>query len=443
MEQENRHSETIQSGPRLVRVLGRWDLTALGVNQVIGSGIFVLPATVAALVGQGASPLVWIAAAFINTVIILCFARAAAHFRETGGPYLYARTAFGSFPAFQVAWMMWLTRVSSQAALANAFAIYLGYLWAGATQGWGRILVVSIVIVVLAGINLGGVRQGSWTVNSFTVGKLVPLGAFVLLGIGSVRWERFEGFWSPEWGGLGQATLLLMFAFGGYELIPLPAGEARSPRKDAPAALLATIAIVSLLYLLIQIVAVGTLEELARSETPLADSAQRFMGPIAGTLIALGGLISIGGANAGTMLAGPRVTFALAEGRHLPRLFAHVHPRFRTPDFSIIIYATVSLLLALSGTFIQMAAVSAVARLVFYATTCASVLVLERKGEDELEQGFLRLLSGPLIPILGVACSLMLIGAADAFALSAGGIALLAGTVIHFGYRFKSRQSVN
>ncbi len=413
------------AAPTLRRVLGRWDLTAIGVNQVVGSGIFVLPATIALLVGTASSPLVWIAGGLINALIVLCFAEAATRFRATGGSYLYAREAFGLFVGFEVAWMMWLTRVAAQAALVNALALYLGYFWPGATEGVGRILVLTATIVGLAVINFVGVRYGSWAINLFTIGKLAPLGIFILLGFFFIEGERFTGFQQIKLEGFGQAILLLIFAYGGYELISVPAGEAQSPRAHVPQALLMTIGAACAIFCLVQVVAVGTLPGLAESETPLADAAALFLGPVGGTLLAVGALISIAGASSGSMLAAPRMTFALGEGGQLPRVFAHVQPRFRTPDFSIAVYAAVALALALSGTFVQLAAASAVARLVYYAATCAAVPVLRRKQGPM--PGAWQLPGGPTIPVLALVGSLTIVTGADAYSLKLGGLALAVG----------------
>jgi amino acid transporter len=409
----------------MLRTLGQWDLTAIGVNQVIGAGIFLLPAAAALYVGQAASPLVWIVAAAVNVLIVLCFAEAGSQFREAGGPYLYARAAFGSFVGFEVAWMMFLTRVTSQAALANGFSDYLSYFWSGAKEGTGRAFVLTALIGVLAAINYRGVRKGSWTINFFTFGKLIPLSGFVILGIWYVDWNRFSGMSEPNLAGFGQATLLLMYAYSGYELIPIPAGEAKSPARGVPRALLATIGIVSALYILIQIICVGTLDNLAESEAPLAEAASAFLGPATGIIIALGGLLSIGGSNAGTMLAGPRLLYALSEKKQLPRFFSRLHAQFRTPHIAILIYAAVSLVLALTGSFIQMAAISAVARLMFYTTTCAAVPVLRRKATTETE--VFRLPGGSFIPVLATLASLAVIAGADWSSLTAGGIALAVG----------------
>jgi len=410
--------------------MGRWDLTAVGVNQVIGSGIFVMPAAVAAAVGIASSPLPWIAAGIANFLIVLCFAEAGTRFRETGGPYVYARTAFGPFIGFEVAWMMWVTRVVSQAALANALALYVGRFWGGATEGGGRILVITVGIGALAAINLAGVRYGSLAINFFTVSKLVPLLLFLGVGVFYIEPGNFAGMFDLGQGGFGPAVLMLMFAFGGYELITIPGSESRSPRRDAPRALFMTIAIVCAFYVLVQFVAVGTLASLDTSETPLADAAAAFGGAGFGIVIAIGGLLSIAGSNAGSMLAGPRLTFALGEQGQLPRVFAHVHPRFRTPDVSILVYAGIAWTLALSGTFAQLATLSAVARIFFYMATCAAVPVLRRTVEAP--EGSFELPGGKLFPALALVVSVVILANASWADLQGGGLALVVGAALYF-----------
>ena len=415
----------------LVRVMGRWDLTAVGINQVIGSGVFVLPASIAMLVGVPSSPWPIVLAGFANTLIVLCFAEVSTRFRHAGGPYLYARQAFGSFAGFEVAWMLWLTRLASLAALANALARYLAYFLPGATSGSGRIAVVTVTIGGLALINFLGVRYGSWIVNLFTVSKLVPLLGFVLVGVFFVEPGRFSGFSPSITPGTGEAVLLLMFAFGGYELSTLPASEAQTPRRDMPFALITTIVVVCAIFLSVQLVTVGTLADVASSETPLADAAANFLGPAAGVLLAIGGLISIAGSNAGTMLAGPRVTYAMAVRGQLPAFLAHIHARYRTPGASIWLYAAVAWGLAASGSFEQMAKVSAVARLIFYVATCASVPVLRRQDDDV--DGF-RIPGGALVPVLAVLMSIAIIFGADRISLISGAVALAVGALLYAVY---------
>jgi amino acid transporter len=279
-------------------------------------------------------------------------------------------------------------------------------------------------------VNILSVRHGSSLVNLLTLVKLIPLVVFVALGLPNVEPTLLEGIGSSNWSGFGEALLLLMFAFGGYELISIPAGEASSPRRDVPKAFLTTFLTVTVFYLLIQIVAVGTLPELAQSETPLADAAEGFLGYGGGILIAAGGLIAIAGTNAGTMLAGPRVTYAMGERGQLPNCFAHVNSQFRTPDVSIFVYSGVALLLAVTGSFVQLVAVSVVARLFVYVTTCAAVPRL--RGESGSPRDTFELPGGRLIPRLGVFCSIAVIASADMRTLLSGGVALAVGTLIYW-----------
>jgi amino acid transporter len=298
------------------------------------------------------------------------------------------------------------------------------------------------------------VRYGSWVINFFTVTKLAPLLLFLAVGLFYIEPGNFDGMLDIGGADLGAAVLMLMFAFGGYELITIPASESRSPRRDAPRALLLTIGIVCAIYVLVQLVAAGTLPGLAQSDTPLADSAEMFMGPAFGILIAIGGLLSIGGSNAGSMLAGPRLTYAMGEKGQLPAIFAHVHRRFRTPDVSILVFAGIALALAMTGTFAQLATLSAVARIVFYMATCAAVPVLRRKVEAR-DDAF-ELPGGPLVPALALIVSVVILagaGMADLEAIRAGagmgellalpmvggGLALVAGAILYFVARSSPR----
>ena len=240
-------------------------------------------------------------------------------------------------------------------------------------------------------------------------------------------------------GTFGAAVLMLMFTFGGYELITIPASEARSPRRDAPRALLLTIGVVFVIYFLVQLVAVGTLPALDTSDTPLADAAEVFGGSAFGVLIALGGLLSIAGSNAGSMLTGPRLTFALSDNGQLPRFFAHVNGRYRTPDVSILIYLGVAVALAYSGTFVQLATLSVVARIMFYMTTCAAIPVLRRRFEAPADA--FKLPGGMLIPGFALIVCIMILKSASAADIKGGGIALLIGAVFYLMAGNAGKQS--
>ncbi len=425
-------TEAKSGGPGLVRALGRWDLTAIGVNQVIGGAIFLVPSQLAAEVGNWgviAFVLVGIASLFVA----LCFAEVGSRFEGTGGPYLYTRAAFGRFAAFEVGWMQWFTRVTSQASIANGIALALGFYWPAMTAGWGRATMLTALITALAVINVRGIRQSSLVVNILTIGKLLPLGIFILVGLFFVDTSLLSPLPRLTWSQASAGALLLIFAFGGYDVIPVPAGEASDPRRHVPFALVTTIIAVTVIMGLAHLVAAGILPGLAESSTPLADASLVMMGAGGALLIGVGSIISMTGNNAGQVLTGSRMLFALAEHGELPAFFGRIHPVYRTPANSVLFTSGVALALALSGSFAMLAAVSAVARLVTYTGACASTLVLRSpRFEGKVEPATFVVRGGPVIPILAVAVSMAILAGATTPQLTGGLAALIVGAGLYF-----------
>ena len=265
----------------LKRALGRWDLTAIGVNQVIGGAIFVWPAQVAAQIGAW-SPLGFVLIGFLSLSIALCFAEVGSRFEGTGGPYLFARTAFGDFVGFEIGWMQWFSRATSQASIMFATVLALGYFWPSLTADWPRALILTALTIAFASINVRGVRQSAWVVNALTIGKLVPLAIFIGVGLMYVEPARFTTLPPVTLPQVGAAALLLVFIYGGYEVVPVPAGEALNPRRDVPFAVVATILASMLIMTLAHIVAQGVLTDVAAHSTPIADAAAVFMGTAGG-----------------------------------------------------------------------------------------------------------------------------------------------------------------
>jgi APA family basic amino acid/polyamine antiporter len=418
-------SQPSPARPALRRELGKWDLTALGVNQVIGGAIFLAPATIALYLGSWS----WLAVAFIallSMAIALNFAEAGSRFQGTGGPYLYTRAAFGGFLSFEVGWMAWITRVTSWASVVNGLATALAYYAPTIATGWPRILLIAFVVLSIMWLNVRGIKQSSAVVNILTIGKLTPLVIFILLGLPHVGLAPLQLAGTPSWNEISAAALLLIFAFGGYEVVPVPAGEARDPQRDVPFAMIATILIVGAVMMLAQVVALGTLPGLAKSSTPLADASLIFIGAWGAMLMTAGGAVSMAGNNVGAAISGSRSLFALAEQGDIPRVFGHVHPRFQTPDVAIIFTCLATLAIALSGTFATLAPISAVARLLVYVGTCASVLMLRRKSRAPFTIPF-----GPVVPVVALlVCGAILVGATFA-QMRAGVVALAAGALLY------------
>ena len=415
----------------LKRELGRWDLTAIGVNQVIGGAVFALPAALAARAGAW-SPWMVGAVGIASMLIALTFAEVASRFEGTGGPYLYTRAAFGRFAGFEVGWMLWFTRVASWAAVINVLVSSLGFYWPALTVGLPRGATITAIIVFLAAINIRGIRQSSLLLNALTLGKLIPLGVFIVAGIFFVDWHRLTPGSLPGPSTLSATALLLIYAFGGYEVVPVPGGEARNPRADVPFALITTIVVVAIVITLAQIVAIGTLIDLSETSTPLADAAAQFLGPAGAAMITVAAILSTSGNNMGGALSGSRNLFALAAQGDLPPFFAQVHPGFRTPVNAILITSAVALVLALSGTFQTMATASAISRLVIYLATCLSAVRLRRHRFDKtVNPPAFVIPFGPIVPFAAILIATTILASATGTQLRNGSIALAVGAALY------------
>ncbi len=418
------------STPALRRALGKWDLTAIGINQVIGSAIFLLPADVARLVGSW-SPLLFLAIGLSSLFVALCFAEVGSRFDTTGGPVRPARVAFGRFTGFEVGWMLWFSRVSSGASVINGLAVALGYYWPTISTGMPRAAVILSVLGVLTWVNVRGIRQSSWLVNAFTLGKLLPLTVFVLVGVFFADLSRVAPSEPAPVANLGTAALLLIFAYGGYEVTGVPAGEAANPKKDVPFAFIATILPVSAVMTLTAAVTAGLLPDVGASKTPVADASALVMGVFGGLLVSVGSAISMTGNNMGQLLSGSRSVFALAEQGDLPAVFGRVHPVYRTPHVAIWFTSIVLVVLALTGSFVFLAAVSAVARLVVYMSACGATLRLRSASmASRVAAAEFVAPGGPIVPIVAIAITSSILVSATTQQLLAGGAALAAGAVL-------------
>ncbi|MEK6322949.1 MAG: amino acid permease [Acidobacteriota bacterium] len=365
----------------LVRGIRRWDFLAFAINSSIGAGIFGLPSKVYALTGTY-SLFAFLVCAILIILIIICFAEVASRFKDTGGPYLYAREAFGSVVGFEVGWLLWLTRLAGFAAICNLLVSYLGYFWPAASSGWWRAFVITGVVISLTIINIIGIREAALVSNIFTVGKLIPLLLFVAAGLFFINPQQFSFATQPSYGSFSEAVLLLVFMFMGFETTLIPSGEVQEPQRTIPFALLTAIVVVALLRILIQFVCVGTLPELANSERPLTDAGSRFLGAAGASVIAVGALLSMMGILHLAMLATPRLPFAMAEQGQLPRILSTTHRGFHTPYVAILLTAAIMLVLTLSGTFIYAVTISVIIRLIVYASTCAALPILRRRRDE-------------------------------------------------------------
>jgi len=429
----------VQNQPEadLVRGIRRWDLVAIAINGIIGAGIFGLPSRVYALIGTY-SLIAFVVCAVVVALIILCFAEVSSRFEETGGPYLYAREAYQPAIAFEVGWLIWLARVTAFAANCNLLITYLSFFWLSATTPFWRAFVITFVVIVLAIINLLGIRQTTIVSNVFTVGKLVPIILFIAAGLFFLNPQAYEPGPTPGTADFSKSVLLLVYAFTGFEMATIPAGEVRDPQRTLPRALLIAILVVAVLYIMIQVVCVGTLPGLAQSTKPLADAGSQFLGPAGGALISAGAIISISGNLNILLLSGSRLPFAMAEQKQLPAIIGSIHGRFFTPYVSIFITAGLMLFLTLKSSFLEALTISTIARLVTYAATCLALPLFRRRGEAPAAA--FRLPGGTAIAILSLLLIVWLLLHSTLNEARAAAVAAGVGLVIYLAYRLFSHR---
>lgn len=328
-------SDTPQTGG-LKRSLGLPDVVALGINGVIGQGIFLLPGLAAALMGP-ASLTALALAGFLSCLIALCFAEVGSHFDKTGGAYVYAREAFGDFVGFEVGWLTCCVAVISWAALANGFTEVFGHFVPAVREPGIQKAVAVGLMTALMGLNLFGARIGASVSTFFSVAKLIPLVLFVGVGAFYLQGALFEPFAPKGYGSIADATLVLLYAYVGFETLVVPAGEMKNPQKNVPIALMTVMVIVTVVYMAVLTVSVGTLPELAGHKNPVAAASANVLGAVGGTIVAAGICVSVFGTNAGAALVSPRRFFALAERGDLPKFFARVDPDSGSPRPAIVL----------------------------------------------------------------------------------------------------------
>jgi amino acid transporter len=415
---------------KLVRAVGRKEIIALTINSIIGAGIFVLPATVSAILGI-ASPIAFVCAGLFCIFIVLCFAELGGRYDRTGGAYLYASEAYGGLGAFLVGWLYFLARLTSIAALTNAFIGFISYFYEIVSPY--REVLITAFLALLGYINYRGIRTSSRIINFLTIAKLAPLLTFIIAGFIFMNWDVYKNISLPQLQPFTKALLLCIFGFTGFEVIGIPGGEMTNAKRDIPVGVLIGTGVVIAIYLSIQFVAVAIHPGIANSKSPIAEAAQIMLGPNAGTFMTIGAICSVIGTLMGLMLTGPRIIFAMSMQHQMPALFGRIHPLFRTPSVSIAFFAIVSILVTLSSGFANLATLSAMARLITYIGSALALIVLRKKIPSP---DTFRLPGGPVIPILTILLSLFLLTAATPEQWIAGISALVVGLALYLITKF-------
>jgi APA family basic amino acid/polyamine antiporter len=412
----------------LNRSISRWGMVLLFINGVIGSGIFGLPSKTFKEVGvySIAAFLVCAVAVF---VIILCFAEVSSRFDKTGGPYVYALSSFGRLPAFLTGWLMLVTRIITYAALINLLVIYLSVFSAWFNQPTSRIITIVLLTLFLSWVNHVGVKNSTRINNFLTIAKLLPLLLFIVIGIFYIKPGYFEIKYTPGFSSFSSTVLLLVFAFGGFESVLVNSGEVKNPSKNLPFALLLAALVIAVIYILVQIVSIGTLPSLATSEKPLADAAGLFMGQIGATIIALGAVVSVTGTLNVIMLVGSRLPFAFSEEKQFPKLFSFIHPRFKTPTWSLLLFTVITILVSIYYSFLFAASISAITRVMIYGIVCITLFRLRKKNSEKT--GVFKIPFGNFFAIAGFLITLWLLSNSRLNELKDIAIAIGLGLVIY------------
>ncbi|TMA84055.1 MAG: APC family permease [Deltaproteobacteria bacterium] len=416
------------------------DCVGIGINGIIGTGIFLLPARVFRDAGA-LSWAAWLAIGAVCLLVGLCFCETSGRSERNGGPYLYARDAFGRWVGVGVGWMALASNFFAYGAVARAFGRNLSFLVPPLNRAGPQIALAIAVIGGLAALNYRGIRPGALTSDVFSGAKLIPILLFVGLGLLFVDWHRLA-LPAPAGKSTVEALKLggfaALFACTGFEYVPVAAGETENPRRNIPLALIFALLGSMLLYVLVQIVFMGTHPDPGAADKPLAEAAAAFAGPWAGGFVAVGSVISSFGYLTAVALVTPRYLSALSENGELPPLFARTHPRFGTPSVAIGLSALVCAGLAVFADFDRLADLNNAAVFAQYVPTCLAVPMLRRtKGASAFH-----LPLGPTIPVLAtLGCILFLNGIKRADAVFS--VATLAvGLVLHAVWRVFGRRPV-
>ncbi len=393
----------VTSREGLERALGTRALATNMVNLTIGSGIFVLPATVAAQLGP-AAVLAYVVCAVAMGLVMACFAEAGSRVARSGGAYAYAETAFGPYVGFVVGVLLWFCfGVLAHAAVANALAGTIASAVPALESRPAQLAVMALITGGLALLNVRGVKEGARFAQVATLVKLVPLVVLMAAGLPAVEGANLAWAGAPDAGRVAAMALVLFFAFGGSESALSASGEIREPARTIPRAIVLAMLVVLVFYLVLQTVAQGVLGVALATAgaTPLAEAAGRVLGGPGRTLLLVGAGLSMFGLLGGDLLSNPRALFAQARDGFFVAPLARVHPRFHTPHIAIATYAGLAFVLAATGVFEQLAALASAGLLVIYLAVCLAAIVLRRRGVAEAGPPFL-IPGGPTIPILAV-----------------------------------------
>lgn len=418
---------------------GFGSMVLLGINGVLGTGIFLMPGQVMALVGPS-SMFVYLAVSIAALAIAFCFAECASLFSRNGAAYVYAKEAFGEFVGFEVGIMKWSASIIAWAALAAGFVTILSQIFPSLAEGYMRSLFLVFFLGSLGILNIFGIEMIRFLNNMITIGKIVPLLVFIVFGFMFIETENFTPFF-PEYleaNAYGSAALLIFFAFSGFEALAVAAEDMENPRKNIPLALIAILLITSVIYFLVQAVIIGVLgADLANNEIAIAAAAVKMVGPIGGWVVMACMLVASGGINIASSFISPRSGVALAQDGMVPMVIA-TNGKYGTPVISIAITTILAIVISVSGSFVTLATISVITRFSQYFPTCLAVMAF-RKNRPDLISSFPRVL-GPVIPLFAMSCILLVLFSAPFTELMFGSMGFFLGVPCYFIRKYYNRE---
>lgn len=419
--------------PALQKSLGFFDVMNLVIGAIVGADIYIAAAFGAGFLGP-ASILAWVIAGLMAITIALCFAECSSILPRVGGPYAYAKEAFGDFVGFLVGWALIIAEWSAIAVFPLAFVSYLSYFYPNMPL-FLQIIIKVLFVLFLTVVNLVGVRQAGKFNDALTILKIVPLLIFTVAGIvflfmhPAVLASNFTPFFPLGLGGMGSALVLIFWAYIGFELVTVPSDEIINPKRTIPLAIGLGMVIITVFYLITNFLVVGTIpwQVLSHTSAPLALAGFTIMGVVGALILSVGALFSISGSDEAGILTSARIPYAMAGDALLPHVFAKIHPKYGTPYVALIVQNMVTLIAAIFGSIDQLIILSVFAILFCYIITCFAVFPLKKKfgGGIKLPR---------VVPVLGILVCIFMITQTDITQIILGIILILVGVPVYINY---------
>lgn len=422
--------------------LSTFDVTNLVIGAIIGADIYIVSGIASGLVGP-ASILAWIVAGIFAMVIAMCFADCVMLLPRVGGPYAYAKEAFGKFAGFMTGWSLWLAEWSALAVFPVAFALYVNFFVP--LSLWQDILVKFLFILFLTATNYFGIKAAGRANDVLTIAKLAPLFIFMFFGFMFLflHPHNFLANYQPllplGFSGFGKALILIFFAYLGFELATLPANEIENPKKTISQAILLGVGFVMVFYFVTNFLISGIINwsQLAGDATPLATAMNRALssfsalGFFAAALIGIGALLSISGSDESGTIGTSRLSYAMAADGLFPHSFAKLHPKYKTPYVALLFQSATAFAASIFGSVTQLISFSVFCILIAYFATCLALAKIRKNYNIKIG----------VVPLVGASICLFMLSQVGLKIMAAGIFVVLIGVPFYIYFSPKAELS--